>query len=255
VTRGDLPGLAVFGGSGRMGRLVAEEAEGRFRITALYDRRPPGTPPGDALAEGTDVVVDFSLPEAWSDLAGLLAGTTAALVTGTTGLEELHMDMIRRWSRERAVFQSFNMSRGVYVLGRLLEAAGSMLGSSADLELVETHHRGKVDSPSGTALTLLDAWSRTAGEDGRVFGRHGAAGPRPEGEMGVHSVRGGDVPGDHRVMLLCQGEVLELAHRAVSRRTFALGALAAAELVRESPPGLYGMRELMASSPNGEEAR
>ena len=254
MTRDSLPGLAVFGSSGRMGRMVAEEAEGRFRITALYDRRPPGKPPGGTLAEGTDVVVDFSLPDAWDDLAGLLAGSTAALVTGTTGLEELQMDMIRRWSRERAVFQSFNMSRGVYVLGRLLEGAGAMLGGSADLELVETHHRSKVDAPSGTALTLLEAWSRTAGEGGRVFGRHGAAGPRPQGEVGVHSVRGGDVPGDHRVMLLCEGEILELSHRAIGRRTFALGALAAADLIIESPPGLYGMNELLASSPTGEEA-
>jgi len=254
VTEDGLPGLAVFGSSGRMGRLVAEEAEGRFALTALYDRRPPGTPPAGDLAAGTDVVVDFSLPKAWNDLDSLLAGTEAALVTGTTGLEDEDLRMVRRWSKERAVFQAFNMSRGVWVLRRLLKLAGSLLGDDADMELVETHHRRKVDSPSGTALSLLDAWESAAGRGSRVFGRRGAAGPRPKEERGVHSVRGGDVPGDHRVMLLCDGEVVELSHRAVSRRTFAAGALAAAALVVNSPRGLYGMSDLMSSSPSEGEA-
>jgi 4-hydroxy-tetrahydrodipicolinate reductase len=253
VTEEGLLGLAVFGSSGRMGRLVAEEAAGRFAITGLYDRRPPGTPPAGSLAEGTDVVVDFSLPEAWADLDALLEGTGASLVTGTTGLGGAEMEMARRWSKERAVFQAFNMSRGIWVMRRLLAQAGRLLAGEADLELVETHHRRKVDSPSGTALSLLDAWEGAAGRGGRVFGRQGAAGPRPRSELGVHSVRGGDVPGDHRVMLLCDGEVLELFHRAVSRRTFAAGAVAAAALVAESPPGLYGMSDLMSSSPDGGE--
>lgn len=245
-------GLAVFGCSGRMGSLVAGEARDGFRITALYDRRPPGTPPEGRLPGGTDVVVDFSLPSAWDDLQGLLEGSTAALVSGTTGLEKRQMDMLRRWSEQRAVFHASNMSRGVWVLGRLLGIAGGFLGDSADLELIEVHHGRKVDSPSGTALSLLKAWQSSAGSGSVVYGRHGAVGPRPAEEIGVHSLRGGDVPGDHRLLLLCQGETLELAHRAVSRRTFAAGALAAARLVAGAPPGLYGMDDLMASSAEGE---
>lgn len=240
-------GLAVFGSEGRMGRAVRAEAvlAGDFEVAACYDVEGPCLRPGDRLPEGVDVVVDFSTPSALDFLGGMLSGTEAALVSGTTGLSAREKAMLESWSAERAVFYSPNMSRGIYVLARLVSEAGRLLGPGFDLEVVEIHHRQKRDSPSGTALRLVESWSASRSvQPEPVYGREGAMGPRRTQEVGIHSVRGGDVAGDHEVHLLGDGERLLLAHSASGRRTFALGALAAARFVSGRGPGLYGMDDL-----------
>ena len=242
--------LCVFGSEGRMGRLLRQEAGGK--VVACYDRNPPGTPPDVPLPPDVDVVMDFSLPSAWEDLDGLLAPSRAALVTGTTGLETRHIEMLRNWAGRRAVFASSNMSRGIYVLGRLLDLAGSMLWRDFSLEIVEIHHGGKVDSPSGTALAFADIWERHAGDGMRSMGRSGPVGPRRPDEVGIHSLRGGDVAGDHQLHLLGGGERLILTHSATGRRTFALGALMAAEFIAGRSPGLYSMEDMMAARGEGQ---
>ncbi|MBN2587920.1 MAG: 4-hydroxy-tetrahydrodipicolinate reductase [Candidatus Fermentibacteraceae bacterium] len=235
--------LCVFGSEGRMGRLIRDEAGDS--VVACYDRVPPGTPPEVRLPDDVDVILDFSLPSAWGDLDLLMSPSRAALVTGTTGLGPSHMEMLDRWAGERAVFASANMSRGIYVLGRLLELAGRMLSRDFSLEVVEIHHGGKVDSPSGTALKLADIWESFAGQGVRTMGRSGSVGPRKPVEIGMHSLRGGDVAGEHQLHLLGEGERLVLTHMITGRRTLALGALRAAEFLIGKEPGLYSMDDLM----------
>jgi 4-hydroxy-tetrahydrodipicolinate reductase len=235
---------ALFGSLGRMGSLVRQEADGRLEIVAAYDTVPPALLADVPLPPDVDVVIDFSTPLAWKDLDRLLEPSGAMLVTGTTGLGPGEDELLTKWSTGRAVFRASNMSRGVYVMGKLLGMASQMLGEDFDLELVEIHHRHKEDSPSGTALELLEIWQeRHQGE--LIHGRQGCIGPRRRGEIGVHSVRGGDVPGDHELHILGPGERLLLVHRATDRSTFASGAVMAAEWLAGRAPGLYGMRDMM----------
>ncbi len=241
--------LCVFGSEGRMGRLLREEAGDS--VIACYDLIPPGTKADVPLPEEVEVVLDFSLPSAWKDLDRLLSPSSASLVTGTTGLGYHEKEILAGWASERAVFVSSNMSIGIYVLGKLLASAGEMLAGDFDLEIVECHHSGKVDSPSGTALTLAGIWEKSGGGIRRMFGRSGAAGPRNSDETGIHSLRGGDVAGDHQLHLLGKGERLLLSHSATGRRTFAAGALKAAEYINGKAPGIYTMDDLIQR--NGSE--
>jgi 4-hydroxy-tetrahydrodipicolinate reductase len=246
--------LAVFGSEGRMGRAVRGEAliDGGFQVAACFDNSGGCLEPGSPLPGQVDVVIDFSTPSAMAALENTLSGSGAALVSGTTGLSSREKLMLESWSTTRAVFYSANMSLGVYVLARLVAEAARMAGTRFDLEIAEFHHRDKVDSPSGTALRLLESWKAGLGRDlSTVYGREGAVGPRRPGEAGLHSIRGGDVAGDHEVHLLGDGERLLLAHRASGRRTFALGALAAARFAAGRPPGLYGMDDLMSGGAAG----
>jgi 4-hydroxy-tetrahydrodipicolinate reductase len=238
--------LCIFGSEGRMGRLLREEAGDS--VAVCYDMIPPGMKAAVPLPFDIDVVLDFSLPSAWKDLNRLLSSSSAALVTGTTGLGPPEMDMLAGWAKNRAVFASSNMSVGIYVLGKLLAYAGEMLAGDFDLEIVECHHSEKIDSPSGTALTLAGIWESCGGGSRKVFGRSGAAGPRTSAETGIHSIRGGDVAGEHQLHLLGNGERLLLSHSATGRRTFAAGALRAAEYIKGKPPGIYTMDDLMRRS-------
>lgn len=235
--------LCVFGSEGRMGRLIREAAGDS--VAACYDAVPPGTPPDVPLPGEVEVVLDFSLPSAWTDLDRLLSGSRAALVTGTTGLGPSHRARLERWATERPVFASSNMSVGIYALGRLLKLAGKMLAEDFVLELVEIHHGSKVDSPSGTALSLVDIWEECTGGGSRTMGRSGPTGPRKPDETGIHSLRGGDVTGEHQLHLLGAGERLGLTHIATGRMTFVRGALKAAEFLLGRPPGLYSMADMM----------
>jgi 4-hydroxy-tetrahydrodipicolinate reductase len=226
---------AVFGSEGRMGRLIAEEAAGKLSIVQTFDR-------GDRyiLDSSVEVVIDFSQASAWENLDALLTGTNAALVSGTTGSGITESSLLEKWSSSRAVFYSSNMSIGIFVLGRLMRDATEMLGDSFDRELVEFHHRRKKDSPSGTALSLLENWDGPAVSD-----RSGDSGERQMGTVGVHSVRGGDVTGEHHLYFLGDGERLTLSHIATDRKIFASGAVRAAVFVAGKPCGLYGMEDLL----------
>jgi 4-hydroxy-tetrahydrodipicolinate reductase len=236
-------GIAVFGSEGRMGRLVREIAGPS--VLASYDAVSPGLSAEVPLPPEVDVVIEFSLPCAWGGLDRLLTGSRAALVSGTTGLGPTEEALLRKWSSERAVFRESNMSVGIHVLGRLLRQAGRLLADRFDLEVVEVHHGGKLDSPSGTALDLVEIWEAEGGGGRRVSGRSGRTGPRKHRETGIHSLRGGDVAGEHQLHLLGSGERLLLAHSATGRVVFAEGALRAARFLAGRPPGLYGMNDLL----------
>lgn len=195
-----------------------------------------------------DVVIDFSLPGALPTLASACEETRTAAVIGSTGLDGPGQAVLSRLSATVPVVFAPNFSAGVNIFWALARKAVDLVGLEADLELVEMHHRRKVDAPSGTAVKLLEEVAKVRGADPAavaVYGRHGAVGARRAGEIGVHALRGGDVVGEHTVVLALEGERIELTHRAHSREIFARGAVRAAHWVVDASPGLYGMGDVL----------
>lgn len=196
--------------------------------------------------EAAEVVIDFSHPEAVPAIARACAARAIALVSGTTNLDDTAVRALDDLARAAPVLWAANMSFGVQLLTELVQQATRRLGLAFDVEIVEAHHSKKIDAPSGTARRLVEA--ARAGFDADspiVHGRSGQVGARPRGEIGVHAVRGGDVIGDHTVMLLGQGERLELTHRATSRDLFGHGALRAARFLLGRPAGRYTIKDLL----------
>jgi 4-hydroxy-tetrahydrodipicolinate reductase len=192
-----------------------------------------------------DVVVDFSSPGATEALAPIAAAVGLRIVSGTTGLPDTGRAALAEAARHVAVLWEPNMSVGVHVLSDLVRAAATAL-ADWDVEITETHHRLKVDAPSGTALRLADqVRAARAGRARTVHGRQGQPGARAADEIGMHAVRGGDVIGDHTVHLLGGGERIGLTHRATSRDVFAHGALRAAAWIQGRPPGLATLADVL----------
>ena len=237
--------IGIFGSAGRMGQAIAA-------LIPDYGARFAGgvDADGDAarLAEAADVLVDFSIPAA---LAGNLDAARRArrpILVGTTGLGHQHHALIDEASREIAVLQTGNTSLGVTLLARLVEQAARQLGPDWDIEIVESHHRDKVDAPSGTALMLGESAAAGRGTilaDLAVTDRAGLSGARAEQTIGMASVRGGSIVGDHLVIFAGPGERLELGHRAESREIFARGAITAALWLAGKSIGRYHMAEVL----------
>jgi 4-hydroxy-tetrahydrodipicolinate reductase len=232
----------LWGADGRMGRAIADEAAA-FGVELLGGASLAGWTP---VPGRVDVVVDFSSPAGALDAIAYAASCGAALVSGTTGVDDGYFAALTEASTAIPVLHAANTSLGVWVLRALVEAAARALPASFDVEIVEAHHRRKVDAPSGTAL-LLEQAARDgrASLGARIDGRSGHVGARVPGEVGMHAVRGGDVVGDHAVMFLGDGERVELAHRATDRRVFARGALQAATWIVGRPAGRYSMNDVL----------
>ena len=223
--------VALIGRSGRMGQATAA------LVAARDDIRLD--------AEAPEVLIDFSAPAA---LAGSLARAREArvpLVIGTTGLDEAHQAAIDKAAGEIAVLQAANTSLGVTLLAHLVREAAARLGPDWDVEIVEMHHRHKVDAPSGTALLLGGAAAAGRGADLADIAAYDRRGVRTPGAIGFASLRGGSVAGDHQVVFAGAAERLELGHRAESRAVFAEGALRAALWLIGRPPGRYVMRDVL----------
>ena len=202
---------------------------------------------GDAKAiasSGADVVIDFSAPAALVEAAAVCASAGVAIVSGTTGLDDAAKRALDDAAKRCAVLWEPNMSVGVHVLSSLVAQALAALGPSFDVEVVETHHRAKVDAPSGTAIRLGDV-VKEARHGHYVHGREGRPGARKPDEIGMHALRGGDVIGDHTVFFFGDGERLELTHRASSRDLFAHGAVRAARWIAGKPPGRYRLGDIL----------
>ncbi len=201
-----------------------------------------------ALFAQADAVIDFTAPAISVKHAELAAQAEAVLVLGTTGLDKEQDAAIARAARHATIVQAANMSLGVNVLLALVERAARSLDPDYDIEIVEIHHRYKVDAPSGTALALGKAVAAGRGVDLDEVaqrGRDGITGPRRRGDIGFATLRGGDVAGEHTVALVGDGERIELTHRATNREVFARGAIKAAFWARGKPPGLYSMRDVL----------
>lgn len=202
----------------------------------------------ETIAQRGDCLIEFSTPEATVEHARIAARLCVPMVIGTTGLSDRALASIRQASRRIPLLISPNMSVGVNVLFRLAEEAATMLGTAYDIEIVETHHAGKKDAPSGTAKRLAEVVARVralALRRAAVYGRAGMQPRRSHDEIGIHAVRAGDVVGDHQLTFATAGERLELTHRASSRDTFALGALRATRFLVQQRPGLYDMRDVL----------
>ena len=260
--------ICVAGACGRMGRrilelaVVADDVEigGAFDVADLAGTEMlVGSESGrsqtvrvsaDAAAEvaRADVLIDFTVAAA---CVGNVEAATAAgkpSVVGTTGLSETQDAALAACAKDVAIVYAPNMSVGVNLLFKLTEDVAQILGLDYNVEISEIHHNQKKDSPSGTAVRLAERAAAALGlayPDEAVHGRHGQVGARPEREIGVHALRGGDVVGEHTVRFVGQGERLELVHKAHNRDNFARGALRAARFVLEAAPGLYDMQDVL----------
>ena len=201
-----------------------------------------------ALAQGCDVLIDFSSPHALEANLDAAMATGVPILVGTTGLEERHHFLCDHAAESVAVLQTGNTSLGVNMLAHLVREAAQRLGEDWDIEIVETHHRMKVDAPSGTALLLGEAAAEGRGIDLAAHserGRDGITGARGPGQIGFASLRGGSVAGDHTVHFLAEGERLALSHLAENRTIFARGAVRAAQWLIGREPGRYRMAEVL----------
>lgn len=251
--------IGVAGASGRMGREIAAAAEawpsieirgGLVRPGSRALERGSGVPlftDIEALAAAVDVLIDVSAPSATPWIAGAARTSGTPLVCGVTGLGEVAHAALESAARQTPVLYARNLSPGIAALLDLLPRLLAAL-PEADVEIVETHHRGKKDAPSGTAAALAEVVIGARSELEQqpiVHGREGIS-PRQVGEIGMHSLRGGANSGEHTVLLATDGEEIRISHRALSRRTFADGAIRAAEWIVHQPPGMYSMADVLA---------
>lgn len=267
-----MPRIGVLGCAGRMGRANLREvletedvalAGGTERagsaalgqdLGVLAGRDALGLVAGDdapALIAASDVLIEFSTPEATLAHAALCARAAKAHVIGTTGLDRAQARELEELAASMPVVLAANMSIGVNLLLGLVERAAAALRDGYDIEILELHHRHKVDAPSGTALALGRAAARGRGvelDEVAVRGRDGITGAREAGRIGFAALRGGDVVGEHRVLFAGQGERLELGHVATDRRIYAQGAVHAARWAAGQKPGLYGMADVLGLS-------
>ncbi|MGH7025703.1 4-hydroxy-tetrahydrodipicolinate reductase [Brevundimonas sp.] len=242
----DIFHAGISGARGRMGRAVSQVLDARedVVVAARFDR---GETPGLNLC---DVIIDFSTPEASVDLARACAERGGpALVIGSTGLSPEQDALIEAAAEKIAIVRSGNFSLGLNILIGLVEHAAQRLdGRDWDIEVLETHHRRKVDAPSGTALMLGEAAANGRGrdlEDLKTAPYDGITGPREPGKIGFASLRAGGVIGEHTVLFGSEDELLTLSHSAIDRSLFAKGAVAAAAWVRNRRPGLYDMQDVL----------
>lgn len=262
--------VAVVGASGRMGRNLIKavaETDGLVLSTAV-DR--PGTgfigcDAGELAGTGTlgvtivddlaqvmdavDVVIDFTRPEGTLQHLAVCAEYGKKMVIGTTGFDAAGLEAIRAAAEKIAIVFAPNMSVGVNLVLKLLQLAASVLDPQQyDIEVVEAHHRHKVDAPSGTALRMGEVVAETLGWDLKevaVYGREGITGERPRKQIGFETIRAGDIVGEHTVMFATEGERVEITHKASSRMTFAKGAARACVWLADKERGLYDMQDVL----------
>lgn len=258
--------LALHGATGRMGRAIAALAHAAGDVQIVGAAAAANDPnQGRDLGElagvgslgvavtadvassllGAEVVIDFSVAPAVRPLVALAVRSGVAIVSGTTNIDAETRGALERAAASVPVLWAPNMSLGVQVLAELVEQAVRRLGPGFDAEIVEIHHRRKIDSPSGTAKRLADAVRKVRPSSVELHGRDGDVGARTDAEVAVYGVRGGDVIGDHTVFLLGSGERIELTHRASSRDLFAHGAIRAARFLAGRKPGSYAISDVL----------
>ncbi|MDX2143658.1 MAG: 4-hydroxy-tetrahydrodipicolinate reductase [Rhodospirillaceae bacterium] len=260
--------IGIVGCAGRMGRMLIQEILATPGCMLAGGTEPAGPAVGsdlgllvgpkpvgvsvmadaEKLFAVSDTVIDFTVPAATLWHTRLAAKTGKTLIVGTTGLDESILGALAEAGKTAAVVHAPNFSLGVNVMFAVTEKIAATLGPDYDIDILEMHHRHKVDAPSGTALGLGEAAAK--GRNVKLANvwrksRDGQVGPRPTGEIGFATLRGGDVVGDHTVMFAAEGERIELTHRASSRAVFAKGAVRAALWARGRGPGLYSMRDVL----------
>ena len=243
VTQNDmrLVGAIEYGGHPQLGEDVGEVA-GVGTI---------GVPISDDLSEildEADVVIEFTAPSASIEHLRNVVDAGKTMVLATTGFTEGELEEVHELAKEIAFVMAPNMSVGVNVMLQAIQLVAKALGDDYDVEVIEAHHNQKVDSPSGTALRIAEVLAETLDRnlaEVSAYGRHGMVGARPEKEIGIHAIRGGDISGDHTVLYAGAGERIEITHRAHTREAFAKGAIRAARWVVDAPKGLHDISEVL----------
>jgi 4-hydroxy-tetrahydrodipicolinate reductase len=261
--------VGVIGAGGRMGRMLIEAVKDNKQTTlsAAIERQGSslvGADAGEVAAIGRldvqivddlkavvddiDVLIDFSLPDATEKNMQICAEHNVAMVIGTTGFNEQQEQVLAKASEQIAIVYAGNYSTGVNLSLKLLGMAAKAFGNDADVEVIEAHHKHKIDAPSGTAYMMAEAVAQARGQnlkDVAVYGREGQTGEREAGTIGIHAIRGGEIIGDHTVMFIADGEVVEITHRARARMTFAAGAVRAATWIIQQEVGQYNMQDVL----------
>lgn len=244
--------ILLNGCLGKMGNAVSEVVNERDNVRivcgvdiAKGERMFPVYSCFVDVEEKPDVIVDFSNPLVLDDMLDYAIGHHIPVIICTTGYSEQQIDKIRRASQSIPVFFSGNMSLGINVLIALARKAAGVLGDTFDVEIVEKHHNQKLDAPSGTAVMIADAINEELQDMQYVYDRHAYRKKRDKNEIGIHSIRGGNIVGEHEVIFAGHDEVLSLGHRAQSKGVFASGAVNAAVFIKDKPAGLYDMSDLL----------
>lgn len=260
--------VGIMGASGRMGRMLLQAVIDNPHTTLKAGFIPsfssligsdagefigagnvgvPLTAFDESALSGLDVLIDFSLPDAIESTVNACLAHGVPLVMGVTGLSESQEAKLNEASQSLPIVYAGNYSTGVNLSLNLLATTAKVLGLDADVEVVEYHHKHKLDAPSGTALMMANAVANARGQSLKTvatYGRHGQA-KRTDGEIGIHAVRGGEIVGEHTVSFIMNGEIVEITHKAQSRMTFANGAVRAGVWLTQQPNGLYGMTDVL----------
>ena len=238
--------IAINGSNGRMGQALIEAVKLNPNVSqgSILNR-------GDDIErvlKDFDVLIDFTRPEATLDALSVCQSAGKAMVIGTTGFSDDALKVIDQASSDIPIVFAPNMSVGVNLTLKLLETTAKVIGTDSNIEIVEAHHRHKVDSPSGTALKMGEVIANALGRDlseCAVYGREGTEEPRDRQTIGFSSIRGGDVVGEHTVTFFMEGERVEITHKASSRMTYANGAVKASQWLTNQPNGLYSMQDVL----------
>ena len=261
--------VGILGAAGRMGRALIEAVHAADGLTLGAAVDAPGssligTDAGDLIGIGklginladsldkvvteADVFIDFTIPEATASHIEVCRATGKKLVIGTTGLSDTQKQALADAAGDVAICFAANYSVGVTLCLKLLETASAVLGDDVDIEIIEAHHRHKIDAPSGTALAMGEVVAQTLGRDLKecaVYGREGRTGARERKTIGFETIRAGDIVGEHTVMFAADGERVEITHKATSRMNFARGAVRAAAWLAGQDKGLFDMRDVL----------
>ncbi len=247
----------ISGCFGKMGRVVADVISKRTDIETVagIDKVIPGELPFETVTDvrsitcKPDVIIDFSHPSALPGLLDYAKLGGTALVLATTGYSEQDISDIKSASSIVPIFFTANMSIGINLLSALAKKAATILGDGYDIEIVEKHHNQKIDAPSGTALMLADSINEAREEEYHyIYDRHSQRKKRDSKEIGIHSVRGGTIVGEHEIIFAGRDEVITLSHSAASKEVFAVGAVNAAVFLAGKPAGMYSMQDLIEAS-------
>ena len=236
--------IAICGASGRMGHFIADIIASREDCKTICGIVRDVS----KMTEKPDVIIDFSNPATLDSLLDYCKTNAVALVIGTTGYSKEEIEKINTAAEQIPIFFTFNMSLRINLLADLAKRATKILGDQFDIEIVEKHHNLKLDAPSGTALMIADGISETLEQEPMyVYDRHSYRKKRAKNEIGIHSIRGGTIVGEHEVIFAGHDEVVTLTHQAQSKEVFAAGAVNAAVFLASQQPGMYDMGKLLSS--------
>ena len=245
--------IIISGALGTMGKVVASaSAQYEINVVAGVDREAssafsyPVYASFEDVKEKPDVIIDFSHPSTLPSLLEYAVKNHIPAVIATTGMSDADLGLIKENSKSVPLFFTFNMSLGINLLLALSKQAASILGDGFDIEILEKHHNKKIDAPSGTAVMIANALKETVSFDPEfVYDRHSVRRKRETNEIGIHSVRGGTIVGEHEVIFAGLDETITISHSASSKSVFAVGAIKAAKFIRNCKPGLYSMKEML----------